>query len=128
MPMIDVHELEVREKAHEVSLSVYRATRTFPPDEEYELGAQMRRAVAAISENLAVGCGGDHPGSHHFLKAALGAASELQNHLLLARHLGFMTDCSLEMESREFTEMLARFVQGLNSGSMGEEVPPFTES
>ena len=52
-------DIKAWKKAHELVLSVYEATRTFPPDERYGLITQARRAAASIPANIAEGCGRD---------------------------------------------------------------------
>jgi len=40
--MKDFRQLKVWERAHQLTLAVYRATTTFPRDETYGLSSQMR--------------------------------------------------------------------------------------
>ena len=86
--MKDFRQLKVWQKAHQLTLDVYRLTASFPSDEIYGLTTQMRRAGSSIPANLAEGCGrnGDAELSR-FCHIAMGSASELEYHLLLARHL-----------------------------------------
>ena len=77
----------------------------------------MRRAASSIGANIAEGCGrlGDAE-LGRFLTIAMGSASELEYHLLLARDLGFLIpECHSEMETRtrEVKRMLASLVQNL---------------
>ena len=60
--MRDFRTLKVWGKAHELALSVYKATRSFPKEEMYGLTSQIRRAAYSIPANLAEGCGRDGPG------------------------------------------------------------------
>jgi four helix bundle protein len=55
--MGDFHELRVRQKAHELTLAVYRITASFPREEMYGLTSQLRRSSASIPANLAEGWG-----------------------------------------------------------------------
>ena len=55
--MRDFKDLVVWEKAHRLTLQVYRATRIFPTEERYGLTAQLRRSAASIPTNIAEGCG-----------------------------------------------------------------------
>jgi four helix bundle protein len=67
---------------------MYRATRTFPKDEWYGSRAQIRRASSSISANIAEGCGRRGQAElAQFLNIAMGSASELEYHPLLARDL-----------------------------------------
>lgn len=86
--MKDFHELKVWRKAHELTLVVYRATAGFPREERYGLTSQLRRSCSSIAANLAEGCGrsGDAELAR-FCSIAMGSASELEYHLLLAKDL-----------------------------------------
>jgi len=56
--MKDFEELKVWQKAHNLTLAVYKATVAFPQDELYGLTGQMRRLCASIPTNIAEGLGG----------------------------------------------------------------------
>ncbi len=74
--------------AHEVTLAAYKVTAAFPRDEVFGLTSQIRRASSSIAANLAEGCG--RMGNAEFARfcsIAMGSASELDYHLLLARDL-----------------------------------------
>jgi four helix bundle protein len=89
--MQDFHQLLVWKKSHELTLAVYRATRSFPSDELYGLTSQMRRAVASIPANIAEGCGrGGRDEFSRFLRIALGSAAEVEYFILLACDLEFL--------------------------------------
>ena len=86
--MQDFRDLKVWQKGHDLTIAVYRATAGFPRDELYGLTSQMRRSAVSIPANVAEGCcrSGD-PESARFLQIAMGSASELEYHCLLARDL-----------------------------------------
>jgi four helix bundle protein len=93
--MQDFRNLSVWQKAHCLTLDVYRATRTFPRDEQYGLTSQARRAAASIPTNIAEGCGRDGgPDLARFLQISAGSACELEYHLLLAHDLKFLEDAN----------------------------------
>ena len=84
--MKDFRELKVWRKAHELTLAVYQITASFPREELYGLTAQLRRAGSSIAANLAEGCGRNGDAElARFCSMAMGSASELEYHLLLAR-------------------------------------------
>jgi four helix bundle protein len=88
--MKDFRQLKVWEKAHTVTVAVYRATATFPREELFGMTSQMRRCSASIAANIAEGCGRTGNGDfHRFLNIAAGSAVELEYFLLLARDLEF---------------------------------------
>ena len=74
--MQDHRELKVWQKAHAMTLAVYRVTREFPNQEMYGLTSQIRRAVVSIEANLAEGCG-RHGRNElaHFVSIASGSAA-----------------------------------------------------
>jgi four helix bundle protein len=47
--------LKVWEKAHVLTLDVYKSSKSFPRDEIYGLTSQMRRSAASIGANIAEG-------------------------------------------------------------------------
>ena len=117
--MRDFRKLKVWEKGHRLTLDIYNVTVSFPSEELYGLTSQMRRACAAIPANVAEGCGrGSNADLARFLQIALGSASELENHLLLAQDLAFVKPTDYERLSREVTDlkrMLTSFVKNLKS-------------
>jgi len=89
--MQDFQRLDVWQRAHKLTLAVYRTTSEFPDVERFGLARQVRRATSSIGANIAEGCGRDtHADFARFLQIAAGSASELANHLLLARDLGYI--------------------------------------
>ena len=89
--MKDFRRLEVWQKAHSLSLAVYRDTAGFPKEERFGLTSQIRRCCVSVEANIAEGCGrGGDPDFRRFLQMALGSASELDCELLLSRDLGFL--------------------------------------
>jgi four helix bundle protein len=118
--MRDFGQLRVWEKSHRITLlAVYKATVALPKEELYGLTSQMRRSCAAIPANIAEGCGrGTNADLARFLQMALGSASELQYHLLLARDLSYLNPHAYKRLTREATEikrMLTYFVKNLTA-------------
>jgi four helix bundle protein len=117
--MKDFRQLKVWEKAHHLTLEIYRATASFPREETYGLTSQIRRASSSICANLAEGCGRDGDGElARFCSIARGSASELEHHLLLARdlHLIQATDHDhLAAETVDIKRMLTALIQKLTA-------------
>jgi four helix bundle protein len=89
--MKDFHDLKVWQKAHQLTLSVYQATRGFPRDELYGLTSQLRRCSSSVATNLAEGCGRSTDIDFaRFCTIAMGSASELEYLLLLAKDLNLL--------------------------------------
>ena len=119
--MKDFRQLKAWQKAHQLTLATYRVTRAFPRDELYGLTAQMRRSSASVPANLAEGCGrGSDAELARFCSIAIGSASELEYHLLLARDLDLLgsTDYGdLAGQASEVKRMLTRLWQKLKAVS-----------
>ncbi len=115
--MRDFRQLKVWEKAHRLTLSVYKLTRQFPPEERFGLTIQLRRAAVSIPSNIAEGCGGTGDRElAHFMSMAAGSASEVEYQLLLARDLEYFTaqqHRQLDEQVNEVKRMLNSFMQKL---------------
>jgi four helix bundle protein len=99
-------ELMVWQKAHELTLAVYRLTAALPRDELYGLTSQLRRSSSSIPANLAEGCGRNGDAEFaRFCSMAMGSASELEYHLLLARDLTLIGSTEYEAVSNQTTEV-----------------------
>ena len=111
--MKDFRDLTVWQKAHELTLAVYRTTAGFPREELYGLTSQLRRSCASIPANLAEGCGRNGDAElARFCSIAMGSASELEYHLLLAKDLKLIKPKDHEALAGCATE-LKRMLSGL---------------
>jgi four helix bundle protein len=117
--MKDFKNIKAWSKAHQLACLAYRATAKFPKEEMYGLTSQIRRAASSIPANIAEGCGryGDAELAR-FCQIAMGSASELEYHLLLARDLELLNEKDhlyLESELIEVKRMLTSFIQRLRA-------------
>ena len=119
--MKDFRDLKVWQKAHQLTLAVYRITAGFPREELYGLTAQLRRSCSSISANLAEGCGRNGDAElARFCLIALGSASELDYRLLLARELKLIKPKDYEdlaLRTTEVKRMLGGLLGKLNAES-----------
>lgn len=117
--MKNFRDLKVWERAHRLTLDVYRLTARFPREELYGLTSQIRRCSASIGANIAEGCGKRGNGEfQRYLQIASGSASELDYHFLLARDLAFLTPSDyegLEKALSELRRMLTALLQKVES-------------
>ena len=117
--MRDFHNLKVWEKAHRLVLALYKASAGFPQTEVYGLTSQLRRAGVSIAANIAEGCGRSSAADFaRFLEIAMGSASEVQYHLLLARDLSHLDKtCHLQLDEDvgEVKRMLTALRQKLTA-------------
>jgi len=113
--------LKVWEKAHRLTLDVYRSTKPFPREEIYGLTSQMRRSSSSIGANIAEGsCRRGDDDFARFLQMAMGSASELEYHILLAHDLEILKTLDyqrLSAEAVEVKRMLASLLQKLRAES-----------
>jgi len=109
----------VWQKSHRLTLDIYQATKVFPKDELYGLTSQIRRACSSIPANIAEGCGRDGDAElARFMHIAMGSASELEYHLMLAYDLEFFTEkdyARLNQEATELKQMLTKFIKKLKA-------------
>jgi four helix bundle protein len=85
----------------------------------YGLTSQIRRASASIPANIAEGCGRSGVAElARFLHIAMGSASELEYHFILARDLSFLPDdqyARLDRELAEVKRMLNTYLQKMKA-------------
>jgi four helix bundle protein len=117
--MRDFRSLQVWEKSHQLALSVYKATTSFPKEELYALTSQLRRSSTSIPINIAEGCGRDSPVAlANFMQIAMGSASEVEYTLLLTHDLGYLEANLYQILHQDVIEvkrMLAAFIQKLKA-------------
>ncbi len=117
--MRDFRELKVWQKAHELTLDVYRVTKAFPKEEQFGLTAQVRRSAESVAANIAEGCGRDgDPEFARFLQIAMGSASETEYHLLVAKDLSFLPTSDherLAVSVQEVKRMLSGLIRKLRA-------------
>ena len=90
-------DLKVWEKAHELTLAVYKVAADFPTDERFGLSAQIKRSSASIATNIVEGFKRNGAKDKvHFVNLADSSLEETKYHLILARDLGFLTDENFE--------------------------------
>lgn len=111
--MQDFRKLVVWQKSHKLTWEVFALSATFARPPYYALQNQAVRAAMSVPANLAEGAGrtGDRE-FRRFARIALGSASELEYHLLLARDLGLVPGTSHERLSEGVAEV-KRMLTGL---------------
>ena len=118
--MRNYEDLNVWQKAHKLTLAIYKGTQCFPMEERFGLTSQIRRSCSSIGANIAEGCGRrSDPEMARFIQIAMGSGAELSYHLRLARDLGFLS-CesfeSLRSSLNEIMRMLSSFALGEAEG------------
>ena len=91
--MRDFHKLGIWQRSHQLTLDIYKVSKSFPKDELFGLTSQIRRAASSIPTNIAEGCGrASNKDYAHFLQIAIGSASEVEYELLLAHDVEYIND------------------------------------
>ena len=103
-------DLVAWQKAMELVIEIYRATRDFPKDELYGLTSQLRRAAVSVPSNLAEGYGrNSRKDFQRFIGMALGSLLEVETQLEIANLLGYISDEALSNvfgKSRRVAQLL----------------------
>ncbi len=119
--MRNFKRLKVWSRGQELAVASYRATKGFPGSELYGLTNQIRRSAASIPANIAEGCGrsGDAELAR-FLRIAMGSATELESHLILASELGYLSPLRAQELRRNLDEvqrMLSSLIRKVSAKS-----------
>jgi four helix bundle protein len=83
-------DLIVYQKAYDLALSIYKATKKFPDNEKYGLTSQMRRCSLSIPSNIAEGYRRGQKEYIYFLKIAFGSCAEFETQLSISKDVGYM--------------------------------------
>jgi four helix bundle protein len=87
----DFTDLIVWQKAHKLTLEIYKITAKFPKEERYGLVSQLRRAAVSVEANIAESHGRYHYGDIiKFLFDSRGSIFEIQAELMVSRDVGFL--------------------------------------
>lgn len=101
------------QKGVELVGSVYRATGSWPRDEQFGLINQTRRSVVSVPANIAEGKGrtGSREFLHH-LSIAHGSLCEVETHLHIAEYLAYMDQHALGPLLEQSSEV-GRLIRGI---------------
>ncbi len=90
-------DLECYKLALEVMAEVHSLSKMLPPDEKYDLYAQIRRSSKNVTGNIAEAYGRYHYlDSLHYYSIARGELNETLAHLIDARVLGYINQSDFE--------------------------------
>lgn len=106
-------DLNAWKEAHLLVLEIYKIIRNFPKEEQFGLTNQIRRAVVSITSNIAEGFSrSSYKEKSQFYSMALGSLTEVQNQLIIARDLGYITTKEF-LELAEKTITVSKLLNGL---------------
>jgi four helix bundle protein len=112
-PITSFTQLDAWKEGHRLVLAVYKITKTFPNAEQFALTSQMRRCAVSITSNIAEGFSRQsYKEKVQFYAMALGSVTELQNQLLIARDVGYMSLLRFK-EIAEQSVIVHKIINGL---------------
>lgn len=104
-------------EGHSLVLSIYKLTSNFPKEERFGLSDQMRRCSVSITSNIAEGFSRKSKKEKaQFFYTSLGSITELQNQLLIAKDVNFMTPLDFK-NLADKTVIVNKLVNGLIKSS-----------
>src|SRR3989344_946795 len=107
-------DLNVWQYGHELVLEIYKVTKKFPKEEMFGLTNQIRRAIVSFTSNIAEGFSrSSYKEKSQFYSMSAGSLSEVQNQLLIARDIEYLTKSEFETLF-ERTILLSKLSNGLN--------------
>ena len=105
--------LEVWQRAIELTLAVYKLAATFPDSERFGLTSQLRRAAVSVASNIAEGYGRSTRGEYVlFLGHARGSISEVETQIVIAKALEFGSKEDLR-NAESLCNQVGRMLRGL---------------
>ena len=112
-------ELKVWQRAYRLCLGIYKLTKAFPKDEQYNLTSQIRRSAVSIPSNIAEGYGRrTTPDYIRSLYISYGSTCELETQIMLSGDLGYISEegiTKLQEDIREVERMLKALIKSLES-------------
>lgn len=113
MRTFSFEKLNVWQKSRQLSVTIYKLTKSFPDGERFGLISQMRRCSVSISSNIAEGSGRHSAKDKaRFTEIAYSSALELLNQLILSKDLEFISEEQL-ITIRESISEIAAMLDGL---------------
>jgi four helix bundle protein len=103
--MQNYKDLKVWEKAHRLALEIYKASKGFPKEEQFNITSQIRRAVISIPSNIAEGCGKFTSKDFGSFQIALGSTNGVEYLILFSSELGLLDQLMFETFSKEIGEI-----------------------
>ena len=107
-------ELHVWQRAHQLTLEIYKVTESYPKAEIYGLVSQMRRCSVSICANISEGSGKQSVLEFcRFLEISSGSLHELKYYLVLSTDLKLITDSQYKKLNEE-SEVIGKMLYNLN--------------
>jgi four helix bundle protein len=106
-------DLNAWKEAHKLVLIIYKITKDFPKEEMFGLASQIRRAAISITSNIAEGFSRQaYKEKVQFYFVAKSSLTELQNQLLIARDINYVTEQDFDNIANQ-TVIVHKLLNGL---------------
>jgi len=113
MTVQNYRELNVWQKAMDLTAEIYMLAKKLPKEETYALSDQMRRAAVSIPSNIAEGQARNSTKEFiQFLSIAKGSNAELETQLLLCVKIGYLIDTDIK-QSMQMIEEIRKMILSL---------------
>ena len=114
-PAKSFEDLVVWQKAHQLVLGVYKATKDFPKEEIFALTLQFRRSAASVAANIAEGFKKKGTADKlRFFNISQGSLSETEYYLLLAQDLNYNKTELLMDQASEVGKLLESYMKAIS--------------
>jgi len=111
-------KLLVWQRAHELTLLIYKFSEKFPKNETFGLISQLRRAMVSVSANIAEGYAAEGKNQFgRYLDIAQGSLAEVEYYLILALDLKYIVQAEYDKAESLRAEtgfLLYRLIESLN--------------
>lgn len=99
-------KLIVWQRAHELTLMLYKMSENFPKHELFGLTSQIRRASVSVEANIAEGYAlGTSPNYLRHLNISVGSLAETESHIEIAHDLKYLPDVYYEQVTNKAQEV-----------------------
>jgi len=104
-------DLTMWQKAKDFAVAIYKATGTFPKEEQYGITSQLRRASVSIPSNIAEGFMRRFPKEKiQFLRIAYGSGAEVETQLVISKDLSYLDS----IQYKKLTDDLGEIMKIIN--------------
>ncbi len=115
--MRDYTKIVAWQKADDLTVAVYGATKALPKEEMYALTSQIRRAAYSVPANIVEGASRNSKKDYlHFLYIARGSLNEARYFLHLSKRLGYLTgedESVLSAQAEEVSRTLTGLIRAV---------------
>src|SRR3989344_5938685 len=111
------NDLDAWKEGHELVLGIYAITKSFPKEGRFGLWSQISRCAVSITSNIAEGFSrASYKEKAQFYSMALGSVTELQNQLIVARDVGYVSAPDF-LDLSEQSVKVHKIINGLIKGA-----------